>query len=123
MNKIIHHQQVETPIILIIHKCFSFQVHTFQFKCEQSDNKFVSDTNLSNQNSSYTWSADEDSSTIDDDDNDATEVVECDGKVLWKKVGAGEVGWDTTKEREAEPAMPLNDIEVSDEDKNNYDMK
>ena len=42
-------------------------------------------------------------------------MVECDGKVLWKKVGAGEVGWDTTKKREAKV---LDNIEVSDE---NYD--
>ena len=35
--------------------------------------------------------------------------------MLWKKVGAGEVGWDTTKKREAKV---LDNIEVSDD---NYD--
>ena len=50
-------------------------------------------------------------------------MVECDGKVLWKKVGAGEVGWDTTKKKEAEHAVLLDDIEVSDEDENDDDME
>ena len=43
--------------------------------------------------------------------------------VSWKKVGAGEVGWDTTKKKEAEHAVLLDDIEVSDEDENDDDME